>query len=1019
MLAQGHKDQHAMLSAFRFRISSALLLLSICFCSTSQAYERPLHKTGAVPPQKTQQLIIKFNPQISADKTDRLTLHRKLGITPAQVREFRHLPHQVIRLPDHLSLEEALAFYRQQPDVVYAETDYPIRLNSVSPDDVQFEQQWYLGEAGINATRAWDQNVGDARVVIAVLDSGIDYHHPDLQDNIWRNPDETADGKDNDNNGYVDDIHGINTVTGTGDPMDTLGHGTHVAGIIAASGNNGVGIAGVSWRSKLLSCRFIDENAQGDTSDAIACLDYLYHLKVERGVNLKASTNSWGSTHYSQALYDAIAMQAEAGILFITGAGNLDSHQAFYPGAYDLPNIITLAAHNAAGYSAASTNLGRSWVDLAAPGQSILSTWPQNEYRSNSGTSMAAPVATGVVALVASAYPQMNWRQLRFRMLASGQVAEDTRLQSHTGTGKKLKAWGENSNGVINCRTQQTRRRLLPEDQSFFYAGDQVQVQILAVDCLGPTTPGKVRRLDTGEDIPLNDLGLGADAHAGDGIYSGSLEFPGDYLELVFEGLPGGQEVIRILEPQLDYCNQHQISQIPLEECNALVSFYYATQGQQWLKRDNWLETTEPCGWHGVVCTEQNEQIPEAQRQVQQLVMVNNRLLGQLPESLGQLQHLQRLDLSKNQLTGPWPENLSQLQQLEILWLWANPLETQLPELLGELSQLRSIDLTQSSIYGPLPESIGQLTQLENIYLADNYLSGEIDALALLPRLRHLDLGNNQFSGSPLALLQAQTQLERLHLGGNQFEGRPLDAISQMPNLQSLTLYDNDFSGEIPEAFGQLQQLQLAYLSDNHFSGSVPESLGQLQALDTLLLTGNRELRGPLPLSLSQLTQLEFFDIGQTALCAPDNSQFNTWLLGLNHHNAWRYCRDNRAPVISLVSNQTATGGNRVELAAQASDPDGDLLTYEWTQVSGPSVQIDNKQAANTSFTSPAVNSETALVFQVEVSDGIDTRKGTLSVSVKPREEKKRGGGGSLHPAILILLSLLGGFQVARRTRRS
>src|SRR5690606_8240273 len=99
---------------------------------------------------------------------------------------------------------------------------------------------WYLGEVGINATRAWDQNVGDARVVIAVLDSGIDYHHPDLQDNIWRNPDETADGKDNDNNGYVDDIHGINTVTGTGDPMDTLGHGTHVAGIIAASGNNGV-----------------------------------------------------------------------------------------------------------------------------------------------------------------------------------------------------------------------------------------------------------------------------------------------------------------------------------------------------------------------------------------------------------------------------------------------------------------------------------------------------------------------------------------------------------------------------------------------------------------------------------------------------------------------------------------------------------------------------------------------------------------------------------------------------------
>ena len=199
------------------------------------------------------------------------------------------------------------------------------------PNDPEFARQWSLHNTGqlgtpadrdINAPEGWDITTGSNSVVVAVIDSGIDYNHEDLAANVYTNPAEcTPDGIDNDGNGYADDCHGIDAVNGDSDPLDDEGHGTMVSGVIGAVGNNGIGVAGVAWNVKLLPCKFTDTTGSGDTADAITCLDYVAAMR-DRGVNIVASNNSWGNSLPSEALLDAIDAQLQRGILFIAPAGN-------------------------------------------------------------------------------------------------------------------------------------------------------------------------------------------------------------------------------------------------------------------------------------------------------------------------------------------------------------------------------------------------------------------------------------------------------------------------------------------------------------------------------------------------------------------------------------------------------------------------------------------------------------------------------------------------------------------------
>ena len=324
---------------------------------------------------------------------------------------------------------------------------------AILPNDPFFADQWGLhniggggglADADIDAPEAWDQTVGHSSVVVAVVDSGIDYRHRDLASNIWVNPREIAgNGVDDDGNGFVDDVHGYDFANGDSDPWDDHGHGTHVAGIIGAVGSNGEGIAGVAWQVRLMPLKFLGTGGVGSVADAIRAINYATMMRSRYGVNIRAINASWGGSSYSGALETAIRAAGETGILFVTAAGNDSRNNDFhpqYPANYDLPNVISVAASDRYDRLASFSNFGQQKVHLVAPGVQILSTVPGGGYQKLSGTSMAAPFVSGAVALVAAAAPGAFASELRQAVFQG--VDRLVGLGALVATGGRLNARG-------------------------------------------------------------------------------------------------------------------------------------------------------------------------------------------------------------------------------------------------------------------------------------------------------------------------------------------------------------------------------------------------------------------------------------------------------------------------------------------------------------------------------------------------------------------------------------------------
>ncbi|MDH4240459.1 MAG: S8 family serine peptidase, partial [Phycisphaerae bacterium] len=328
----------------------------------------------------------------------------------------------LIRLPEGMTVEDGIIALGDSNDVLYVEPNYEFKALSLIPNDPMFDQLWNMhntgqtggtADADIDAPEAWDMTArGGSEVIVAVIDTGVDYTHPDLAANMWVNQAEFTgtSGVDDDGNGYIDDIYGYDFAYFDADPIDDAGHGTHVSGTIGAVGNNGVGVAGVCWNVKIMAVRFLNASGSGYTSNAVSCVQYATLMGA------KIMSNSWGGGAYSIALEDAIRAAGNAGMLFVASAGNgwgnNNDVYTHYPSGYELDNVIAVLSTDYHDELSAHSSYGLTSVDLGAPGgdsdNKILSCFIGGGYYLMYGTSMAAPHVSGACACVWAASPGLS-----------------------------------------------------------------------------------------------------------------------------------------------------------------------------------------------------------------------------------------------------------------------------------------------------------------------------------------------------------------------------------------------------------------------------------------------------------------------------------------------------------------------------------------------------------------------------------------------------------------------------------
>ncbi|MGZ4133468.1 MAG: S8 family serine peptidase, partial [Actinomycetota bacterium] len=389
--------------------------------TTPKARARTAHAaSGARPRFRDDRVLVRFKPGARAELRS-----RALGAAPMQPSPSAQAQSasdvEVVPVPKgHVATE--LQRLRADPSVAHAQPDYLYYADSVTPNDADYTAEWGLGS--IRAPEAWTTTTGDgsgAGPVVAVLDSGVDYTHPDLAANVWTNVGGVA--------GCASGTHGFNAITGSCDPRDDNGHGTHVSGTIGAVGGNGIGVVGVNWRARIMGVKFLDSRGEGDDFAAIDAIDWIISAKAA-GVNVRVINASWGGPGLDPILDDAIARAFNAGILFVAAAGNDGTNNDAAPvDPCNATHVVCVAATDSLGNLAWFSNTGPTKVDLAAPGQGIVSTWPGGGYQVEDGTSMATPHVSGAAALVLAAEPGLLVDQLTARLLAStdgslgGQIA--------------------------------------------------------------------------------------------------------------------------------------------------------------------------------------------------------------------------------------------------------------------------------------------------------------------------------------------------------------------------------------------------------------------------------------------------------------------------------------------------------------------------------------------------------------------------------------------------------------------
>jgi subtilisin family serine protease len=480
-------------------------------------------------------LLVKFKPGLSEEQmTAHLATH---GLAKGKrFRAPRKAPEAAIGRWWHVTLanpKDAQALRRLMRDGLIERVEANQRVQaSAVPNDPQFPAQWGLqniGQAGgvpgadVKAPAAWDVQTGSPEIIVAVLDTGVDYTHPDLAANIWTNPGEIpGNGVDDDGNGHADDVYGFDFYNFRPDPKDDSGHGTHVAGIIGAVGNNGVGVAGVNWRVRLMSVKVLDFAGGGFLSDTVSGIHYAVDMGA-RVVNASLATDE-----YSQALADAVAAAEQAGVLVVVAAGNTATNNDAsprYPASLPNANVVAVAATTPADELASFSNFGPASVLLGAPGAGILSTVPAtgqvccrdpSGYKALDGTSEAAAFVSGAAALLLAQDATRTPAQLKRLLWTSSDPVPG--LAGRVASGGRL-----NVANALSCVPGQARLRVVSPGSAFkAYRPKTTRISAELASCDSGVPGAAVTASFSSGDAPvtLYDDGAHGDGAAGDGIYA-------------------------------------------------------------------------------------------------------------------------------------------------------------------------------------------------------------------------------------------------------------------------------------------------------------------------------------------------------------------------------------------------------------------------------------------------------------------------------------------------------------------
>lgn len=454
-----------------YSLNRCLMVFIAALLGCTQAFAQPEIELYQGERTAARTVLVKFKPTATSAGIRQFKASEDIdidrGIGAIGVRKLRSRSKSVAAL---------LARLRARADVEYAEPDYIVQATAV-PTDPLFGQLWGLKNTGqpiqgisgipgadISATAAWDLTTGSAAVVVAVVDTGVDYVHPDLAANMWSAPSSFQVTIGGVTITCAAGTHGFNAITKFCNPMDDNFHGTHVAGTVGAVGNNSVGVVGVNWVASIMGAKFLNGTGLGTISDAIDAIEFTIQAKqiFASQANVRVLSNSWACPTpgqcFSQALLDEINRANAHDILFVAAAGNNNNNNDLlptYPGSYSVSNVVAVAATDKFDQRASFSSYGANSVHLGAPGADVMSTFPAGNYAVSSGTSMATPHVSGAAALVLSVC-DLTTAQLKSTLLNN--IDSIPALSGITVTGGRLNV----NKAVHSCAPAPTLPWLVP-----------------------------------------------------------------------------------------------------------------------------------------------------------------------------------------------------------------------------------------------------------------------------------------------------------------------------------------------------------------------------------------------------------------------------------------------------------------------------------------------------------------------------------------------------------------------------